>query len=219
MEPHRAEFRCEVLAACDANVGTRAVALRFKFSESWIRLIKQQRRETGQVPPKTAAPRQPKWHAWADWLLCRITARPDIYLRELQVELLAERNEDVCLQTICNACQALEETRKKKTLIAQEQDRPDVAKKRIEWRDSQGQIDPASVVFIDETWAKTNITRRYGRSEMGSRVIEKVPFGRWETTTFLGALRATGFIAPLTIDGPISGPLFRVGSSSIWCRN
>ena len=53
------------------------------------------------------------------------------------------------------------------------------------------------------------MTRRYGRSEMGSRVIEKVPFGRWETTTFLGALRATGFIAPLTIDGPISGPLFR----------
>ena len=53
------------------------------------------------------------------------------------------------------------------------------------------------------------MTRRYGRSEMGSRVIEKVPFGRWETTTFLGALRATGFIAPLTIDGPVTGLLFR----------
>ena len=64
-------------------------------------------------------------------------------------------------------------------------------------------------MFIDETWAKTNMTRRYGCSEMGSRVIEKVPFGRWETTTFLGALRATGFIAPLTIDGPVTGLLFR----------
>jgi len=61
---------------------------------------------------------------------------------------------------------------KKKTLVAQEQDRHDVAKRRIEWRESQGLIDPASVVFIDETWAKTNMTRRYGRSEMGSRVIE-----------------------------------------------
>ena len=60
-------------------------------------------------------------------------------------------------------------------------------------------------MFIDEAWAKTNMTRRYGRAEMGSKVIEKVPFGRGETTTFLGALRATGFIAPLTIDGPISG--------------
>lgn len=114
MEPHSVELRSQILAACDANEGTRAVALRFKVSESWFRLIKQQRRETGQVAPKTAAPRQPKWHAWADWLLSKIAARPDIYLRELQVDLLAERNEDVCLQTICNACQALEQTRKKR---------------------------------------------------------------------------------------------------------
>jgi len=114
MEPHSVELRSQVLAACDANEGTRAVALRFKISESWVRLIKQQRRETGQVSPKTAAPRQPKWHAWADWLLSRIAAKPDIYLRELQAELLAERNEDACLQTICNACQALEQTRKKR---------------------------------------------------------------------------------------------------------
>jgi transposase len=114
MEPHSVELRSQVLAACDANEGTRAVALRFKVSESWVRLIKQQRRETGQVAPKTAAPRQPKWHAWVDWLLSRIAAKPDIYLRELQAELLAERNEDVCLQTICNACQALEQTRKKR---------------------------------------------------------------------------------------------------------
>ena len=77
------------------------------------------------------------------------------------------------------------------------------------WRASQEHIDPDKVVFIDETWAKTNMTRTYGRSLLGTRLIEKVPGGRWETTTFLGALRATGFIAPLTIEGPINGPLFR----------
>ena len=66
MDPYTAEFRGEVLAACDANEGTRVVALRFEVSESWVRRIKQQRRETGQVAPKTAAPRQPKWQAWAD---------------------------------------------------------------------------------------------------------------------------------------------------------
>jgi len=97
---------------------------------------------------------------------------------------------------------------KKKTLIASEQDRPDVAEKRTQWRASQQQIDPAQVVFIDETWAKTNMTRRYGRSVLGTRLIEKTPCGRWETTTFLGALRAEGFIAPLTVEGPINGPLF-----------
>ncbi len=52
------------------------------------------------------------------------------------------------------------------------------------------------------------MTRTYGRSEIGTRVIQKVPNGRWQTTTFVGALRATGFIAPLTIDGPVNGELF-----------
>ena len=209
MESYSTEVRGEVLAACDANEETRVVALRFQVSESWVRRIKQQRRETGQVAPKTAAPRQPKWQAWADWLVAKISVRPDIYLRELQAELKQERGEEVCLMTICSACRALEQSRKKKTLIAQEQDRPDVVEKRTQWRASQTQIDPTQVVFIDETWAKTNMTRRYGRSLLGTRLVEKTPCGHWQTTTFLGALRATGFIAPLTVEGPINGPLFR----------
>lgn len=98
---------------------------------------------------------------------------------------------------------------KKKTLIAAEQDRPDVAQRRAQWQASQVQIDPTSVVFIDETWAKTNMTRRYGRSPLGTRLLEKTPCGRWQTTTFLGALRVQGFVAPLTVDGAINGALFR----------
>ena len=97
---------------------------------------------------------------------------------------------------------------KKKTLIASEQDRPDVVEQRAQWRASQPQIDPSHLVFIDETWAKTNLTRRYGRALLGVRVVEKAPCGRWQTTTFLGAMRAEGFIAPLTVEGPINGELF-----------
>ena len=114
MDPYTTEFRGEVLAACDANEGTRLIAVRFKVSESWVRRIKQQRRETGQIAPKTAAPREPAWQAWADWLLAKIDARPDIYLRELQADLKAERGEEVCLMTICNACRALDQSRKKR---------------------------------------------------------------------------------------------------------
>jgi transposase len=114
MDPYKTEFRGEVLAACDAGEGTREVAVRFKVSESWVRRIKQVRRETGQVAPMTAAPRQPKWHAWADWLVAKIGVHPDIYLRELQVELTQELGEKVCLMTICNACRALEQSRKKR---------------------------------------------------------------------------------------------------------
>lgn len=114
MEPYDAELRGQVLAACDANEGTRVIAVRFQVSDSWVRRIRQQRRETGQVAAKTPAPRQPKWHAWSDWLLAKLAARPDIYLRELQAELKAEREIDVCLTTIFNACRALAQSRKKR---------------------------------------------------------------------------------------------------------
>jgi len=114
MEPYSLELRGAVLAACDANEGTHDVALRFEVSESWIRLIKQQRRETGQVAPKKRVPPPPKWRRWADWLQAKIRDRPDIYLRELQAELKAELGQDVCLTTLCNACRELDQSRKKR---------------------------------------------------------------------------------------------------------
>lgn len=79
---------------------------------------------------------------------------------------------------------------------------------RQKWAGEQLSIDPDRVVFIDETWAKTNMTRTYGRSPRGSRLIARVPYGRWETTTFLGALRSTGFVAPLCVEGAINGRVF-----------
>ena len=114
MKPYDKEFRGEVLAACDSGEGTRSVALRFGVSESWVRRIKQRRRETGQVAPRKAQPRQPKWHAWADWLRSKIAANPDIYLRELQLDLKKERNINVGLTTICKACRELGLSRKKR---------------------------------------------------------------------------------------------------------
>lgn len=208
MKSYSKEFRAEVLAACDAGEGTLAVSIRFRVSPAWVRRIKQQRRETAQVAPKTTRSRSPKWRAWSDWLLRKLDERPDIYLRELQADLKRELGEDACLQTICTACRELERTRKKKTLVAAEQERPDVVKKRAHWKESQGGIDPDKLVFLDETWAKTNMTRTYGRSPSGERLIENTPCGRWQTTTFLGALRTQGFVAPLTVDGAINGRIF-----------
>lgn len=72
----------------------------------------------------------------------------------------------------------------------------------------QAGLDPDRLVFIDETWAKTNMTRPRGRSLCGTRLIAAVPYGHWKTTTFLAALRTTGLTAPLVVDGPINGELF-----------
>ena len=77
----------------------------------------------------------------------------------------------------------------KKTALASEQDRPDVARKRARWKKHQGGIDLKRLVFIDETWAKTNMTPLRGWAARGKRLIGKAPFGHWNTMTFVAALR------------------------------
>jgi transposase len=93
-------------------------------------------------------------------------------------------------------------------LKASEQDRPDVAEARARWTVRQTGFDPDRLVFIDETWAKTNMTRPRGRAPKGTRLLAKVPHGHWKTTTFLAALRTFGLTAPLVIDGALNGDLF-----------
>lgn len=84
-----------------------------------------------------------------------------------------------------------------------------MAQRRAEWRVWQCGIDPQRLVFLDETWVKTNMTRPRGRSLRGTRLVCQVPHGHWKTTTFLAALRVSGLTAPLVIDGAINGELFR----------
>jgi len=80
--------------------------------------------------------------------------------------------------------------------------------KRRWWRRWQSKPSPDQLVFLDETWAKTNMTRLRGRSLKGTRLIEHVPHGRWKTTTFLAGIRSHGWVAPLVIDGAINGNMF-----------
>ena len=70
-------------------------------------------------------------------------------------------------------------------------------------------MDPARFVFIDETGTATNMARRYGRSPCGERLVAAVPHGHWRTTTFIAGLRQAGIIAPLVLDGPMTGIAFR----------
>ena len=97
----------------------------------------------------------------------------------------------------------------KKTAHASEQDRPDVLKGRQEWFDSQVDLDPEKLVFIDETGLSTKMARRYGRSPRGERCRSGVPHGHWKTTTFTGALRMTGMTAPMVLDGAMNGIALR----------
>jgi hypothetical protein len=91
---------------------------------------------------------------------------------------------------------------------AAEQDRPDVAERRLYWRLTPGSIDPDRLVFLDEFGATTKLTRTHGRALQGTRLVEKVPHGHWQSNTFVAGLRSTGLVAPLAIDGALNGDLF-----------
>ena len=72
----------------------------------------------------------------------------------------------------------------------------------------QNRIDPARLVFIDETWTKTNMAPLRGWAPCGQRLQGKAPYGHWKTMTFLAALRHDRVDAPWLIDGPIDGQSF-----------
>jgi transposase len=97
----------------------------------------------------------------------------------------------------------------KKTLFALEQARADIARRRKRWRSWQAHFDPRHLVFIDETWIKTNMAPLRGWGLKGDRLRAYAPHGHWRTLTFLGALRCDGLTAPCVFDGPINGECFR----------
>jgi transposase len=83
-----------------------------------------------------------------------------------------------------------------------------VKQKRQEWGTRTAGIDPARFVFIDESGAKTNMTRLRGRCKGGGRLHDTAPLGHWETTTMIAALRRDGSTAPMVIEGATDAAVF-----------
>ena len=89
-----------------------------------------------------------------------------------------------------------------------EWDRLRARRRRRQWKQRQGKISAARLVFIDETWAKTNMTRTHGWCDKGKPLVDKVPHGHWKTLTVIAGLAHDGIIAPCVLDGPINGASF-----------
>jgi transposase len=83
-----------------------------------------------------------------------------------------------------------------------------VARARRRWVREQGLLDPARLVFIDETSITTNMVRPNGWSPRGERLVGDVPMGHWETLTFIAGFRQTGIVAPMVIKGAMNGEAF-----------
>ena len=93
--------------------------------------------------------------------------------------------------------------------MAGERDRPDVARRRAQWTKYQDRVEPERLVFIDETWTKTNMAPLRGWAARGKRLPGKAPQRRWKTMTFVAALRLDRIDAPWLFEGPIDGETFR----------
>jgi len=85
----------------------------------------------------------------------------------------------------------------------------DIVRKRARWQKYQGRIDPSRLVFIDETWIKTNMAALRGWCHRGQRLKAKAPYGHWKTMTFVAGLRHDGIVAPWVLDGPMNAESFK----------
>ena len=83
-----------------------------------------------------------------------------------------------------------------------------MARARRRWIREQGLLDPARLVFIDETAVTTNMVRLNGWNSRGERLVGDVPMGHWETATFVAGFRQTGIVAPMVIKGAMNGAAF-----------
>jgi transposase len=206
--PYSADLRERVVASVGSGRSCRATAAVFGVSVSSVIRWADRQRKTGSPAARPMGGRRrllllPE----RDWLLARIAAAPDLTVRGLQAEL-RDRGVRASYGAVWSFL-AAEGLTFKKNLRAAEQTRPDVAAKRQLWALFQRWVDPVHLVFVDESWAKTNMTRTYARALRGQRLVGHVPHARWTTLTFLAALRADRIDAPCVIDGPINGALFQ----------
>ena len=165
------DLRIRVLSAVSEGLSHRAAAARFGVSAAsvsrWRRLV----REQGDPRPKALGGdrRSRRIEVQRAVILGLLEENRDMTIKELRAAL-GRRGLVFSYGAIQRFLVRHGLTRKKKTGHAAEQARPDVLSRRHAWRDSQPALDPDRLVFIDETWAKTNMARAYGRAPRGERL-------------------------------------------------
>jgi len=190
----------------DEGMSARGAAARFGISESSAIKWVKRHRQTGSVAPLQIGGHKPRLLTGdlRDWLLERTGS--DFTLRGLVAEL-AERGVKVDYVQVWRFAHA-EGLSFKKSVLPAEQLRPKVARRREQWKKFQARPDPRRLVFVDETWAKTNMAPLRGWAPVGQRLHAKVPYGHWKTMTFIAALRCDRIDAPFVFDQPINAVTF-----------
>jgi transposase len=192
------DLRERVIEAVETGASRREAAERFEVSVSSAVKWLQRWRERRSAAPKLRGGSIFPLEEFATEILAVVAEQPDLTLVETVAELRKRR-----IKTSRSSLWRFLDRHK-----AAERQRADVARARRRWMREQGMLDPARLVFIDETAVSTNLVRLRGRAPRGDRVIGTVPLGAWETITFVAALRHNKMTAPMVVEGAMTGEMF-----------
>lgn len=213
MKPYSMDLRQRIAAAIDHGEGSfRQIARRFRVSLSFLARLLRRRRQIGTLEPKPQGGGYPPAldHEGEERLRELVRQHPEATLDELRQQLGVACSRSA----LGRALEELKLTRTKKTLQAQERDRPENPSKRQAFGATVAEIDPHRLVFVDETGTNTAMTRAYGRASRGERVVGTVP-GQWTTVTWISALRLSGVMAPLAFEGATDTPAFQTSVAQV----
>jgi transposase len=201
------DLRERVVRQVEAGGSVRRVAAMFAVSPSFVVKLAQAWRQRGTVAarPQGGDRRSTALERHRDWLLQLVAETPDLTLAEIR-ERLGEHGTPASISAIWHFFDR-HGISFKKPAHAAGQMRPDVDAARQRCRASQDGLNPALLVFIDETGTTTNMARLRGRSERGKRLVSAIPHGHWKITTFVAGLRHDGLTAPFVIGRPMNGAI------------
>lgn len=210
-KPHPIELRSRVITFVEEGNGHREAARHFRVSPRFVNDMVILKRGSGGLLPKAQGNHaEGKLAPYATWLRERIAAKGDLTLDEIVAELAAVHGLCVHRGSVGKWLHRLGLSHKK-TLLASEQLRPDVAERRRVWIETR-QPEFANMlerlVFIDETSLKTNLVKTTGWAPVGKRLVDHAPFGHWHTRTFIAGLGCDGIVAPWVRDGAMNRDSF-----------
>jgi len=207
MGPYSKDLRERVAAAVDHGEGSqREIARRFRVSLTFVFRLLRRRRDAGTLDPKPhgGGPTPALGPDEQQRLHQLIREQPDATLEQLR-----QLGGFTCSPTtLWRALRRRDLTRKKKTLHADERDRPDVQTKRRSFRGKVKKIEPERLVFVDETGVTTAMTPAYAWAPRGERAYGSAP-GSWESVTLTAALGLDGVRAPLVFPGATNAATFQ----------
>jgi transposase len=206
MRAYSNDLRERIVAAVERGEHSiREIAELFSVSLSCVVRLLQRWRRTGSVQPKPHAGVPPrKLDAAAEArLLELVRAQPDATLTELRDRL----GISCSLTTIASALQRHRITRKKKTVLPEEQKSPRVQAQRRAFQKKLAAVDPDHLVFVDESGTTTAMARTHGRAPAGERVQATAP-ASWQNVTLIVGLRTSSVVAPLALPGAVDRAAF-----------